>query len=165
MNPRNSRFLIVVLILVFSGATRGQQQPPSTLPSVTFKTEVNYVDVDTIVTDERGNFVGTLTKDDFEVREDGKVQKIDMFSTVDIPLVRPERFAFLNRPITSDVRSNREAFAGRVYVIVLDDLDISPMRTSQTRKTAREFVEKHLGANDVAAVLYTSGRTDAWQDF
>ena len=50
-------------------------------------------------------------------------------------------------------------------MIVLDDLDISPLRTALVKKSAREFVERHFGANDLAAVVYTSGRTDATQDF
>src|SRR5204862_2320773 len=104
-------------------------------------------------------------KDDFQVFEAGKLQKADMFATVDIPLQRPDRFAFMDRPIPTDVRSNREALTGRVYVLVLDDLDISAIRSIATRKQAREFVEKYLGANDVAAVVYTSGRMDGAQDF
>jgi len=48
---------------------------------------------------------------------------------------------------------------------VLDDLDISPLRASLVKKSAREFVERHFGANDIAAVVYTSGRSDATQDF
>jgi VWFA-related protein len=109
--------------------------------------------------------VAGLSKEDFEIREDGKPQTIDMFAMVDIPLARPDRFLFLDRPVTSDVRSNREAFAGRLYVILLDDLNINPLRTSHTKNLARRFVEKNLGANDVAAVVYTSGRTDAAQEF
>ena len=134
-------------------------------PEVTFRVEVNYVDVDAVVTDERGNFVSGLTRDDFEVFEDGKPQKIDMFSYVELPVEPPDRFVFINRPVTSDARSNRRAFDGRVYVIVLDDLDISPLRGGLVRDAARNFVERHLGANDMAAVVYTSGRTDATQDF
>jgi VWFA-related protein len=148
------------LVLALCVGAAGQQ-PSAPNPTITFQTEVNYVDVDAVVTDEQGRFVGNLTKDDFEVREDGKLQKIEMFSTVDIPVERHDRFA----PSVSDVRSNREAFAGRVYVIVLDDQNISPMRTDQTKKQAREFVQKYLGANDVAAVISTSGRTDAVQEF
>ncbi len=47
----------------------------------------------------------------------------------------------------------------------MDDLDISPLRTSLVKRSAREFVEQHFGANDIAAVVYTSGRSDATQDF
>ena len=143
-------------------ALRAQTQAP---PSVTFQVEVNYVDVDAIVTDEQGNFVPGLTRDDFEVLEDGKPQKIDMFSYVELPIQKEDRFAVLNRPVSSDVRTNQRAFDGRVYVIVLDDLDISPLRTALVKKSAREFVEQHFGANDIAAVVYTSGRSDATQDF
>jgi VWFA-related protein len=140
-------------------------QAPQSPPSVTFQVEVNYVDVDAIVTDENGNFVPGLTQDDFEVFEDGKPQKVEMFSYVELPVERSDRFLILGRPVSSDARSNRRAFEGRVYVLVLDDLDISPLRTSLVKKSAREFVEQHLGANDLAAVVYTSGRTDATQDF
>jgi VWFA-related protein len=141
------------------------QNPQSAPPAVTFQTEVNYVDVDAIVTDQQGNFVSDLSKDDFEILEDGKPQKIDTFSMVDLPVERQERFLVANRPVTTDVRSNRRAFAGRVYVIVLDDLDVSFMRSVQVRKAAREFVERYFGANDMAAVAYTSGRSDATQEF
>jgi VWFA-related protein len=162
MHSRIARFLAAAVLLALTIPARGQQSGP---PTVTFQSEVNYVDVDAIVTDAQGNFVGNLTKDDFQVFEDGKPQKVDMFATVDIPLQRPDRFAFMDRPIPSDARSNREALTGRVYVLVLDDLDISAIRSVATRKQAREFVEKYLGANDVAAVIYTSGRTDAAQEF
>lgn len=63
-----------------------QAQAPQTPPSVTFQVEVNYVDVDAIVTDEKGNFVSGLTREDFEVFEDGKSQKVEMFSYVELPV-------------------------------------------------------------------------------
>ena len=141
------------------------QTPPPGPPAVTFQVEVNFVDVDAVVTDQQGNFVNDLKKEDFEVFEDGKPQKIDTFSLVEIPLERQDRFRFIDRPITADVRSNRRPFDGRLYVIVLDDLDVSPIRTGMVRKTARQFIEKNFGANDVGSVVYTSGRTDATQDF
>lgn len=134
-------------------------------PAVTFQSEITYVDVDVSITDAQGNLVANLTKDDFEVFEDGRPQKIEMFSHVDIPTERIDRFLIGDRPVTSDMRSNRRQFDGRVYLIVLDDLDISPFRTATVKKTAREFVERHFGANDMAAVAYTSGRSDANQEF
>jgi VWFA-related protein len=151
------------LWLAASGAgirAQAQQQP-----SVTFQVEVNYVDVDTMVTDQQGKFVTGLTRDDFEVLEDGKPQKIEMFSYVELPVEPPDRFAVLDRPVTTDVRSNQRAFDGRVYVLLLDDLDISPIRGGLVKNAARAFVERHLGANDLAAVVYTSGRPEATQDF
>lgn len=142
-----------------------QPQIPSGQPAVTFKAEVDYVDVDTIVTDQQGDFIAGLTIDDFQVFEDGKPQKVEMFSSVALPVERAERLSFANRPVADDVRSNEQALAGRLYVIVLDDLNTSLFRTNTVRRTARQFIERHLGANDVAAVIYTSGRADASQEF
>jgi VWFA-related protein len=146
-------------------AQNPQTQPPQTPPGVTFQVEVNYVDVDAVVTDENGNFVSDLKREDFEVLEDGKPQKVEMFSQVEIPVTKGDRFLMLDRPVTIDTQTNREPFTGRLYVIVLDDQDVSAMRTAIVRKSARQFVEQYMGANDVAAVLYTSGRSDAAQEF
>jgi VWFA-related protein len=140
-------------------------QAPQTPPSVTFSVEVNYVDVDVVVTDEKGNFVSGLTRDDFEVFEDGKPQKVDTFAYVEIPIERDNPFVLGGRAVSSDTQSNRVPFAGRLYVIVLDDQDVAAMRTSQVKKSAKEFVDKYMAANDVAAVVHTSGRTDAAQEF
>jgi VWFA-related protein len=166
--------LSVVVVLLAAGAllsrvvsAQAPQTPtaPPAPPAVTFQIEVNFVDVDAVVTDQQGNFISDLKKEDFELLEDGKPQKIDTFSLVEIPVERQDRFRLLDRPITPDVRSNRRPFDGRLYVIVLDDFDVSPFRSAIVKRTARQFIEKHFGANDVGAVIYTSGRTDAMQDF
>ena len=138
------------------------QQPA---PSATFQVEVNFVDIDAIVTDARGNFVGDLTKDDFELLDDGKPQEISAFSLVDIPM--PTASATTRRPpaIVTDVKSNAEPISGRLYVIVLDDLNVAPLRTKVVVSAARQLIERHFGPNDVAAIVYTSGRTDGAQEF
>ncbi len=74
------------LAAIVAGASllgAAQQQPA---PSATFQVEVNFVDIDAVVTDERGNFIGDLTKDDFELLDEGKPQEISAFSLVDIPM-------------------------------------------------------------------------------
>ena len=106
-----------------------------------------------------------LTANDFEVLEDGKPQTIQTFSYIELPRLRPSSFAFGGRPVTSDVRSNRDVASGRVYIIVLDDLNVAPLRTAVVRRHARDFIEKHFSSNDLAAVVSTSGRKDAGQEF
>ncbi len=134
-------------------------------PQSTFQAEVNLIEVDAIVTDERGDSVVGLTIDDFELFDDGQPQKIAALSYVDIPLEIPQEFPGVDRPVPVDVRSNQEPVSGRMYVIVLDDMNIDSIRTSVVRQHAREFVESYFGAGDIAAVTYTSGRADASQDF
>jgi VWFA-related protein len=63
------------------------------------------------------------------------------------------------------VRTNLEAADGRIYVILLDDLHTAPLRSQRIKLAARQFIERYVGANDIAAVVHTSGRTDAGQEF
>ena len=148
---------IALIGFALAGGVFAQQPTPSAPPPVTFKVETSYVDVDAVVTDQQGNVVRGLTKDDFELREDGRPQSIDMFTSVDIPMVRQDSFLAANRPISSDVKSNAPSSAGRLYVLVLDDLDVTALRSQFVIKAARQFVEKNFAGNDLAAVVYTSG--------
>jgi len=150
---------ICALSLLLLARTHAQSQPS------TFQAEVNLVEVDAVVTDEQGHSVLGLTIDDFELFDDGQPQKIAALSYVDIPLEIPPEFPGVERPVPVDVRSNKEPVSGRMYVIVLDDMNIDSIRTSIVRAHAREFVESYFGAGDIAAVTYTSGRADASQDF
>ena len=157
-------FATILLIALHYPAVIGQA--PDTSATPTFRLSVNYVDVDVTVTDERGNFVGNLTPADFELYEDGKLQRIDTFSLVELPV---EHIALTSRafgrPIRADVRSNRDVSSGRVYVMLLDDLDVTPLRSARVQKSAREFIEQHFGPHDIAAVVSTSGRADMAQEF
>jgi VWFA-related protein len=164
---------VTALFLLASLSTRstiGAQQtpppqPPADQPPITFKVEVNYVEIDAIVTDAQGNFVRTLTKDDFQVFEQGKPQTVSVASLVDIPVEKFDPPLFKTKPIESDVRSNRTAFNGRVFVLVLDDLNTSFSRSARVKMAARQFIERYLGANDVAAVVQTGGAKSTGQEF
>jgi len=147
-------------ITLFAVQSQSQSPPPQ---APTFKTRVEYVEVDAVVTDQRGDVVAGLTKDDFEIFEDGAQQSIATFSTVDVALdVEPDTApSALAEP---DVQSNERPFEGRVYVMVLDDLHVDALRSQNVKQAARLFIERHLGANDRMAVVYT-GRDDAAQEF
>jgi VWFA-related protein len=139
--------------------------PQAPAPSATFQVEVNFVDIDAVVTDARGNFVGDLTKDDFELLDEGKPQEISAFSLVDLPPPAATAAARRDTAVVSDVKSNAEPISGRLYVIVLDDLNVAPFRTKVVVNAARQLIERHFGPNDLAAITYTSGRTDGMQEF
>lgn len=66
------RTLVLLASLVaVAAAQQGEQQPP------TFKSGVQLVEVDVRVFDRDGRFVTDLTRDDFELLENGTAQKID----------------------------------------------------------------------------------------
>jgi VWFA-related protein len=147
----------------------GQSQgasPPT--PEVTFRVEVNYVEEDVRVVDRGGTFVRGLKQEDFQVFEDGRPQKIQAFGMVDIPIVPIRKPLFLGpeaMPIEPDVASNKQVLDGRLYLIVLDDYHIAPLRTQNARNLARRFVLEKLGPDDQAAVVTTSALTKASQEF
>ena len=157
--------LALTLLGTLAQQTPPAPQTPAPQPPVTFKVEVNYVEIDANVTDAQGNFVRTLTRDDFQLIEDGKPQALTAFSMVDIPIQRVDPPLFAKNPIPPDVVSNRTPFEGRVFVLVLDDLNTRFTRTPRTRAAARLFVERYVGANDVVAVVNTSGYGRSMQDF
>ena len=146
-----------------AGAPAPPEQPPEQ-PPLTFRVEVNYVEVDAVVTDAQGNTITNLTLDDFEVLEDGRPQKVTAFSLVDIPIERAERPLFAAGPIEPDVQGNATP-DGRLYLIVLDDLHTSFANTPRVKTALRQFLERNFGTNDRAAVVFTGGRAQDGQDF
>jgi len=164
----------IVVCTVAPGAEQGQArtsqagqqtQVDRQMPPVTFKVEINYVEVDAVVVDRQGNFVRDLKRDDFELLEDGEPQKISTYSLVNIPVERAEKPLFVKQPVEPDVQTNARGLDGRIYLLVLDDLHTAPLRSERVRTAARRFVRQQMGANDLAAIVCTSGRTDAAQEF
>jgi VWFA-related protein len=159
------RLTVALLLTAATGLLAAQQSPSPPAasqtqpPAVTFRVEVNYVEVDAIVTDAQGRPVTGLTADDFEVLEDGKPQKISAFSLVNIPIERTERPIFTAAPIEADVQSNEHS-EGRIYLVVLDDVHTDFTRTPRVKTSMRRFLEQNFGANDLAAVVFT-GRSEA----
>ena len=164
------RYLIISLILLGASAGSAQQpQTPSQQPAdaqsaVTFRAETNFVEVHAIVTDRTGAFVRGLTADDFEVYEGGRLQKPSVFTYVDLPVERPFTPVNASGPIEPDVRETTRTFDGRIYILLMDDLHTTVTRTALVRDTAGKFIERYLGTNDLAAVVYTSARQEAGQE-
>jgi VWFA-related protein len=155
---------LISLVLLASAASHAQQPVPATTPQQpTFKANVNLVEVHAVVTNQRGEFVTGLSKEDFEIYEDGRPQSTAVFELMNMPAATVTTTATTSA-IESDVRVSVPRFEGRLYVIVLDDLHTMALRSPQVKQAARTFIDKHLGAHDLAAIVYTSGRQDAAQE-
>jgi VWFA-related protein len=162
----------VALVLSLAGVTalsagQSPQAPPAPaqeVPAVTFRVEVNYVEVDAFVTDGDGNPVTNLAQSDFELVEEGVPQQVASFATVNLPIERSERPLYATKAVEPDVRSNAGS-EGRIYLILLDDLHVHPVRAPRVRAALREFVSRNFGANDLAAVISARGSSADSQDF
>ena len=159
--------LVPIALFLIGPILVGQQSaaPVPEQPSVTFRTEANFVEVDAIVTDADGNFATGLTPDDFEIYENGDLQSVESFGVVNMPTETIERPLFADRPIEPDVATNARDYDGRLFLVVLDDLHTAALRSKVVKDAARRFIEHNVGRNDQVAIIYTSGRSDASQPF
>lgn len=142
-------------------AQAGQAQQPQ--PPV-FRTGINFVRVDAIVTDSKGNPVTDLTQDDFEVLEDGQPQKVETFRLVDIPAVPPPD-AEPPHEIRNEYDQEREAARPdvRLFVIMLDDYHVRRGSSMRVKAALIRFVEQDLSPLDLVAVMYPLTPLDAVQ--
>jgi VWFA-related protein len=89
----------LVWCLLSSGAATAQSSAPEAPfrenGAVVEGVEVSITNLDVVVTDARGTRVPDLTRQDFEVREDGKAQPITNFSEIrkGLPVLPPEESA------------------------------------------------------------------------
>ena len=77
---RSSVFSLLIAIMSSSGFAQQDS------PTITFKSNVNLVLVDTTVRDKKGRVVSGLQKTNFQVLEDGVEQPIRVFSESQLPL-------------------------------------------------------------------------------
>jgi len=73
--------LAVFVVFFFQTPARGQNQNAGVI-----RVDVNLVLVDATVKTKAGQIMGDLKKEAFELREDGVVQKLDVFSRDELPL-------------------------------------------------------------------------------
>ena len=165
MSRRGLSGVVVALLLLTTASGQQPTREPIAQPQTpTFTVKVEYVEVDVRVTDSTGNLVRDLAQEDFQVFEDGRPQTIAAFSVIDIPIEPSRPSASDAIPIEPDVRSNERRSDGRVYVMILDDFNTRSDRTARTRAAARRFIQEHLGADDLMAIVFTFLRKPA-QEF
>ena len=154
------RIALIATLAAASGVLLGGQAPLQQTPP-TFRGSVEAVQLTVIVTDSRGNPVPGLTEDDFEIIENRAPRPITTFAAVDIPIEQAQGPTPV--PVTSDVLTNDRP-QGRLYVIALDVM--LPQNALRTRAFLRQFIEKHFGPNDTAAVFAMArGLRDSGQEF
>src|ERR1700722_3250222 len=73
----------ILAVVAWASSVRGREQGQDQEP---IRVAVNLVMVDTTVKTKAGQIMGDLKKEDFEVREDGVAQKLEVFSRDELPI-------------------------------------------------------------------------------
>ncbi|HYK03837.1 MAG TPA: VWA domain-containing protein [Thermoanaerobaculia bacterium] len=116
--------------------------------------EVRVTNVDAIVTDKNGNPVSGLTKDDFEVYEDGVRQDITHFT--EIADTRPGKNATSGKDGTSAAAAPQGEFRRRLIAVFVDLGSLEPVNRQAVLPKLQEFLTTNLRPGD-AAVIYSWG--------
>lgn len=156
---RNTLALALLAVLPLS-----PQQPEEP----TLRITVTLVQVDAVVTDSKGRHVPDLKPEDFELRQDGKLQKI-----VSLSYISGEPGA-INRPAPAPRNSNDPPLppvalklnqVKRTMALVVDDLGLSFESTAQVRSALKKFVDEQMREGDLVAILKTGAGMGALQQF
>lgn len=138
------------------------QQPPPSQPTPVFRTGTNQVRVDVTVLDRKGEPVTNLTREDFDVREDGVEQTIDTIKLIEANGDAPADDTSL--PIRSPQHAAVEAARDdiRVFVIFWDEYHIGQMAPAMRARGALEnLVQFAFGPTDLVALTDQLTPSDA----
>jgi VWFA-related protein len=144
----------------------------------TFRSGRDLVSVDVVVRDRAGNIVRGLTAADFEVREDGRVQKILGLSFEEITTERVTPIGTAELLAAVEERrvdaSNTEApkpmaaadLAGRRLIVLLfDTSSMQPEEVQRAVDSANTFVSEQMSSADLIAVTTVSTMLNVLTDF
>lgn len=128
--------------------------PPTSLPVTTLKVSVRFVPVTVVLRDPKGNTVGSLKKENFELFDNGRPQEIKTFS---IEKSNPAPIHAGAKPATTAEAAPSEARPDRYVAYLFDDIHISFEDLAAARNAAAHHLSK-LQPEDRAAIYTTSGQ-------
>src|SRR5689334_7788589 len=145
-------------------------QPNATGQEGVVKIGVTLVQLDVTVTDKKGQPVGDLRPEDFEVVQNNRPQHITNFSYISSAPAAP---AEATKP--ADKKSPAEPPAPpprlkpesihRTIALVVDDLSLSFESTGSVRQALKKFVDEQMQPGDLVAILRTAAGMGALQQF
>lgn len=136
------------------GGASAQEPAPNV-----FSAGVEQVTVDVVVVDKKGQPVAGLTREDFTVTEEGRPQRIATFDLVQATAATtPDASEALRPRVASNLTSRGEG--GRLFVIVFDDLHLSPLNAQRAKAAVAAFIDGGTQEGDRIQLLATGGA--AW---
>lgn len=131
-------------------------QQPQAPPA--FRTGTDLVTVDAVVTDSHGQAVTGLTADNFQIKENGRLQKIAALSFITTPPVARRELDPVPTVPIRDVITNRTAPHSRAFAVVIDDMHLMVFHGERVRRVLIDLLGSIPGTDRVAVVF--TGRSD-----
>src|SRR5262245_37699839 len=162
MTKQANHFWPAVLWVALVAGLSAQAPAPAQTPapnrqqSPTFRVQIDAVTMDVIVKDENGRFVPDLTKDDFEIYEDGVKQEVASLTVVSggratnvleaAPPAPPEGV------ILPQVRRVNDT-SGRIFLVFIDDLHLQFHQSGRVRSLVQKIGKELIHEGDMFGVV------------
>ncbi len=154
--------ILFATTIVFAQAPKTPQTAPPTPQQgqrPTFSARTDYISTDVRVVDRKGMFIPGLSKHDFEVYEDGKLQTIVNFQPFIGGRALPTFVGTMPAPAADGIilpaPAKRHDTLGRFFIIFIDDMHLQPGDTPIVRQTLRTIRDELLKENDIVGVVST----------
>jgi VWFA-related protein len=148
----------VLAVTLFAATLAAQQPKPAQpqaneVPKLTETMDIRVVNVDVVITDKKGKPVTGLTKDDFQLFENGVPKTISNFYEVEGP--KAINVAIVPVPGAPPPAVTREEIPEnlrRRVIFYIDNLSLMPFNRNRVFKEMKEFAKNVLRPGDEAMV-------------
>ena len=153
---------VCLLLLVRSTATAQAPSPvptpPQKSPDEVVRVYTELVQTDVMVFDKQGHFVDGLTKENFELRIDGKPRAIQAFEKITAGSNEESQLAAARGATTVNLKRPAPLDRGRIVFFYLDDFHMDLAGIAAAKRVINTFLDKQMGQNDQAAVASATGQ-------
>lgn len=159
--------LLVAFFLLCGHMLQAKQRPQTDTKPPVLRATTRLVQVDVVVTDRNQHPVPDLREEEFELREDGKTQRLAFFSLSNtlIPMSKTAapppflpRSTFTNRP---EYNTHQDP----ITILLLDGVNGSAQEQSYARHQMLNFLRDRLPLNQKMSVLALTDHLLILQDF
>src|ERR1043165_5059716 len=163
--PAKVRSCALVSVLLFAcAAVTAQTTQPAQTPApqkssddvVRVYTEL--VQTDVMVLDKQGRFVNGLTRENFELRIDGKPRQIEAFEKITAGSDEESQLAAARGATTINLKRPVPLDRGRIVFFYIDDFHMDQPGIQAARKVMTTFIDKQMGQNDQVGIASATGQ-------
>ena len=152
-------FALAIAAGVALAAQGAPPQPAGGQPEQpTFRVAIDFVNMDAIVRNQQDQFVADLTKDEFEIYEDGVKQDIQSLTLVHGGRVHNLQAAPpppTQEGIILPASRPRNDAAGRIFLIIVDDLHLEFRNTGRIRDLFKRISKTLIHEGDMFSIVST----------
>jgi len=150
---RLASFAAALAIAVTAGAAEPpKQQPAADIPKLVENVEVRVINIDVVVTDKKGNRVNGLTKDDFELYENGVQKPLSNFYEVVAEPAPATAATPSAAPAPATAKEEIPDSQKRRIIFYIDNLSLAPFNRNRVFKEMKQFAAEVMRPGDEAMI-------------